>query len=142
MTFVHVRFFFLKFENMTIYSKNTGNDADELLKTQTGSEFKEKFVKIISSYSPDSTDAIGLPSDTPYKQTLVEINERLSNLKVTVKKSRITEYFQKGLTQCLKIMRVLFERVKKVIDTTTKDDVLFYVEIGITIIEKVLLLLL
>ena len=127
---------------MTIYSKNTGNDAQELLKTESGSEFKEKFVKIISSYNADKTDAIGLASNTPCKQTLVEISKRLSNLKVSVKKSRIGEYFQKCLSLCLKIMRALFVKAKKVIETTTKDDILFYLEVGITILEKVVILLL
>ena len=127
---------------MAIYGKNTGNDARELIKMESGEEFKGKFVKIISSYSADKTDAMGLVSDTPYKQSLLEISRRLTNLKVSVKKSRIGEYFQKCLTLCLRIMRGLLKKAKTIIEKTTKDDILFYIGVGITIIEKVIILLL
>ena len=129
---------------MTIYSIDTGNDTYNLLQTQSKAEFKEQFVTIISSYSTDrtETDGSGLTSSsTPYRQTLSEISTRLRNLKISVKKSRISDYFQKCLSLCLKIMRTLFRKAKTIIESTSKEDVLFYLEVGISIIEKVIILL-
>ena len=69
---------------MSIYGKNSGYDTNQLIKSQTQADFKEKFLKIITSYSVDTTDAKELAAETPYKQSLLEIKKRLTNLKETV----------------------------------------------------------